>query len=214
MHVIVSEEIANGLKMMKYSSNHWWKFSNPRLAWLSGFLQVCAMLCVAIVNYFVITISDNVLDLAKDFTALIVIGEFDDFMSKAIDTYANQDEIALECVDDAAYDDLLMIDVTTSTSAKNQGEVKLGKDPILDKINKRRKKSKKPEIIRPKTIRLKFFDRPVYSMAEFVIYKILRVFYVAIWFYFFPFVVLCVMYIYPTINQLNDEKCETKAKAE
>ena len=38
MHVIVSEEIMNGLKMMKYSANHWWKFSNPRLAWLSGFL--------------------------------------------------------------------------------------------------------------------------------------------------------------------------------
>lgn len=38
MHVVVSEEIQNGLRMMKYSANHWWKFSNPRLAWLSGFL--------------------------------------------------------------------------------------------------------------------------------------------------------------------------------
>ena len=26
MHVIVSAEISNGLKMMKYAANHWWKF--------------------------------------------------------------------------------------------------------------------------------------------------------------------------------------------
>ena len=38
MHVIVCGEMSNGLKMMKYSANHWWKFSNPRLAFLAGFL--------------------------------------------------------------------------------------------------------------------------------------------------------------------------------
>ena len=29
MHVVVSDEIQNGLKMMKYSCNHWWKFKSP-----------------------------------------------------------------------------------------------------------------------------------------------------------------------------------------
>ena len=38
MHVVVSEEVYNGLKMMKYVSNHWWKFSNSRLAFVSGFM--------------------------------------------------------------------------------------------------------------------------------------------------------------------------------
>ena len=98
---------------MKYSANHWWKFSNPRLAWLSGFLQTSAMLCVAIVNYFVITISDNVLDLAKDFTALMIIGEFDDFLSKASETYASHTEIAFECTSEDCYSNLMMIEVTT-----------------------------------------------------------------------------------------------------
>ena len=200
MHVIVSEEIANGLNMMKYAANHWWKFSNPRLAWLSGFLQVCAMFCVAIVNYFVITISDNVLDLAKDFTALIIIGEFDDFMSKAVDTYANQDEVALDCVTEDEYEDLLTIDVTTSLYARDEAEVKIPDDPIFTLVNVRREKDGKAILSRPKTIRLNFFARPSYSMGEFIIYKILRLFYVAVWFYFFPFIVLCIMYLYPIMK--------------
>ena len=81
MHVIVSGEISAGLRMMKYAANHWWKFSNPRLAWLAGFLQVVAMFLIALINYFVVTISDNVLDVAKDFTALLIISEFDDILA-------------------------------------------------------------------------------------------------------------------------------------
>ena len=57
-----------------------------------------AMLCVAIVNYFVITISDNVLDLAKDFTALLIIGEFDDFLSMKTESYAEVSDIAHDCL--------------------------------------------------------------------------------------------------------------------
>ena len=56
------------------------------------------MLCVAIVNYFVITISDNVLDLAKDFTALLIIGEFDDFLSMKTESYAEVSDIAHDCL--------------------------------------------------------------------------------------------------------------------
>ena len=66
-------------------------------------LQVLSAVLIAIINYFVITISDNVLDLAKDFTALMVIAEFDDFMSKASETYARNDEIAVDCVEADEY---------------------------------------------------------------------------------------------------------------
>ena len=38
MHIQCNDEIVNGLKMMKYSVNHWWKFANYRVAYLSGFL--------------------------------------------------------------------------------------------------------------------------------------------------------------------------------
>ena len=38
MHIIMNDEIFNGMKMIKYSLNHPWKFSNPRLAFAAGFL--------------------------------------------------------------------------------------------------------------------------------------------------------------------------------
>lgn len=45
------------------------------------------MLCIAVVNYLVITISSNVIDIAKDFTALMVIADFDDFFGQtSVDT--------------------------------------------------------------------------------------------------------------------------------
>lgn len=78
MHVQVNSEILNGLRMMKYSVNHWWKFKFHRVAFVTGFLQVGAMVCITIVNYFVVTMSDNVIDIAKDFTALMIIADFDD----------------------------------------------------------------------------------------------------------------------------------------
>jgi len=163
MHVVVSEEIQNGLKMMKYASNHWWKFSNPRLAWLAGFLQMIAMFAIAIINYFVITISNDVLTLAKDFTALLIIAEFDDLMSKATATYASNDELAddVQSGCEAEYEGLLLIEVTTSVDAKRRrGRIKLEKDPIYEAINRRRMDNsnvlaeQKSELTRPATIYL------------------------------------------------------------
>ena len=58
----------------------------------------------------------------------------------------------------------------------------------------------KAEIKRPPTIYVDFFvDRPYYSQVEYIIYKVFRWFYVAFWFYFFPFLVLLFMYMYPTV---------------
>lgn len=134
MHVIVSEEVANGLKMMKYASNHWWKFSNARLAYVSGFMQMSAMICVAIVNYFVITISDNVLDIAKDFTALLIIGEFDDFLSMKTESYASTPDIAHDCLSEDYYKSIFKIETTSSGDAYKLGDGKQERDEVWEKI--------------------------------------------------------------------------------
>ena len=38
LHIIMNDEIYNGLKMIKYSVNHPWKFSNAQMAFATGFL--------------------------------------------------------------------------------------------------------------------------------------------------------------------------------
>lgn len=131
MHVMVSSEINNGLLMMKYAANHWWKFDHPWWAWLSGFFQVTALVLIAVVNYFVITVSDSVLDIAKDFTALYILAEFDDLLGEIAHTYANTEEPALDCLTEDAYEDMMKIDVTTSRLASGRKNVKLEPAEIL-----------------------------------------------------------------------------------
>ena len=37
MHIMTNEEMKNGMRMMKYAANHWWKFKYHRIAFLAGF---------------------------------------------------------------------------------------------------------------------------------------------------------------------------------
>ena len=72
--------------MIKYSVNHPWKFSNPKLAFTSGFLQVVAMVLISLINYAVIATSETVIDVAKDFTALMIIADFDDIFGAGMES--------------------------------------------------------------------------------------------------------------------------------
>ena len=51
MHMQCNEEFANGMLIMKYAINHHWKFSNYRMAFLPGFLQVLSMTLITFINY-------------------------------------------------------------------------------------------------------------------------------------------------------------------
>ena len=141
MHVVVTDEILNGMQMMKYSCNHWWKFSNPLIAYTSGLLQVMSMVTITLVNYFVIFQSPTILELAKDFTAFLIIANFDNYLSKRLNSYAEIDEISYTCLTDREYvDRLLVIETTTSNYACASRNVRLKKDPVLERLNERRKR--------------------------------------------------------------------------
>ena len=60
-----------------------------------------------------VTISDNVLDVAKDFTALLIIADFDDILSTMINVYNSISEPSFA----AKEYDMLLIETTTSKDA-------------------------------------------------------------------------------------------------
>ena len=43
------------------------------------------MIIITIINYFVIAVSGTVIDVAKDFTALLIIADFDDIFGENIE---------------------------------------------------------------------------------------------------------------------------------
>ena len=66
------------------------------MAFATGFLQVSAIVGISIINYSVIANSNSVLDIAKDFTALMIIAEFDDIFAAGLESEKVR-EICDEC---------------------------------------------------------------------------------------------------------------------
>ena len=121
---------------MKYSLNHHWKFKSPISAVIVGLMQVSSSLLTALVNYAIIVQAPNVLDLAKDFTALLVIASFDDWFAMA-----SKAEIIKDILDKekSHYADLFKIVVTTSLDARgNKNEAIEDDEGIYDKIKSRK----------------------------------------------------------------------------
>ena len=83
MQMMVNLEMQNGLKIVKYALNHYWKFKSPKSALAAGLMQFGASFVTSLVNYAVIVQSETVMELAKDFTALLVIAYFDNMFASS-----------------------------------------------------------------------------------------------------------------------------------
>ena len=79
MHISMQSDIKSGLNMMKYALNHKWKFQNWYLACLSGFASASISIAVTIISYFIISFADDIIDIVKDFLAIQVISQLDDY---------------------------------------------------------------------------------------------------------------------------------------
>ena len=134
---------------MKYSVNHRWKFDNYKLAFLPGFLQVIAMVVITLINFVVIMISNSILDIAKDFTALMIISDFDNIFGQ----FEGSDELPKKILNDDEYESLLFtVEKTSSRKAALDGNgprssvenAKVEEEKwILDKVNDRRTKARR-----------------------------------------------------------------------
>ena len=152
------------------------------------------MFLIALANYLVITISDTVIDVAKDFTALIIIADFDDIFSKLGGSSKGNDIATGE------YERCFMREVTTSRDAMTPVQnIELEYDEVHERM-----KETLPHIDftkyphkRPTHIRINFSDRHWENKIFYVVYKFWRIFHVTIWFYFFPFLALVITYAVP-----------------
>lgn len=80
MHVAMMSELNEGMAKMKYCVNHSYRFRHGPLAFLVGLAQVFSVVLITLLNYYVIIARSNeVIDVVKDFLAMMVITEFDNF---------------------------------------------------------------------------------------------------------------------------------------
>jgi len=126
MQMYLNHEVSEAMNMMKYAINHPWKFKYPTFAFFIGFCQAFSTVLTALVCYFVIVSSESVLDLAKDFTALMIISEIDNQFAIISEETIAKDILADETKD--IYKDLFMIETTTSLHAREYGNTYLEKN--------------------------------------------------------------------------------------
>ena len=79
---------------------------------MAGLFQVIICLLVAIISYFVIVFDDTIIDIVKDFLALQVVSEFDDYF---FIEYVESKEVCKQFVKNEDYHKILEIQTTTSS---------------------------------------------------------------------------------------------------
>ena len=97
--------------------------------------------------------------------------------------------------------------MTTSVDASGKNNATLRDDPIFESIKWRKEanyqeaksrracclccKRRGDDYTKPKTIRIAFNKRPsICNMATYCLYRVLRVVFVSVWFYYFPIIVM------------------------
>ena len=65
--------------MMKYSSNHPWKFNDYMEAYNVGLMQFAVVISVETVNIAVLNTNHTIMDILMNFLALVIIADFDDY---------------------------------------------------------------------------------------------------------------------------------------
>lgn len=79
LHISLTDELNQGLNIMKYSMNHHWKFKNWFSAYMVGFCQMTVVVSVELVNLIVLLTNGTVMDTIMNFLALVIISDFDDY---------------------------------------------------------------------------------------------------------------------------------------
>ena len=85
MHITLGDELKQGFDFMKYAMNHPWKFFNWQRAYRIGLMQMLIVLSLEFVNLSFLLTNYTISDIIKDFLALLIISEFDDYFFLTVD---------------------------------------------------------------------------------------------------------------------------------
>jgi len=141
-----------------------------------------------LVSIFVVLCWGNIMDTVMNFIALAIIADFDDFVFGAL-----RCEEFKQLLDVENYKQILTISFTTSKNCPGGPNGELS-DLVDEETGK----------FFPMRIRF-WEDRSFTNKVAFVVYKIWRLIYVNIYFYYFPFAVLLLTFSLPYMGLMKHE---------
>ena len=150
---------------------------------------------VELVNFLAVLDQSTFSDMVMNFTALVIISEFDDFFFSA---YKDSDlkDVILNKAD--AYSEILMIRRTSSRDAK----LKLNQNLMaVDKCEKNSefiKNEGSSSVAIPQYIYVDFWrDRTCANKLLYMVYRIFKCVYTSFWYYFMPYSTIVCSFVFP-----------------
>ena len=140
------------------------------------------------------------MEIVRDFTALLVIGTFDNMVFNAL-----KDEIMKEVLDLPRFQIVcLQINRTTSDKAEALDEpnndnylINKRKNPTDEDYIKVDKEVGEEELDVPEKAFVKFADRLFWNKCAYLLYKLIHMLHISIWFYFLPMLFFYGQYLIP-----------------
>ena len=173
-------------------------------------------------NYYVIIAkSFTVIDIAKDFIALMVISDFDNFFYEEHSKSQSAKKVVTE--KDDAYQELFKVSVTTSRDAYElSGNPDFNKfeplaasvwiEKVWSEIETIDGEREDYRLLKPDHI--KITKRTCLNRVLFKVYQFLRFLYVGFWFYFSPFFFSTIQFILPFYVLQRDGKLPEEPEEE
>lgn len=187
LHLSLTDEVTNGLKMMKYACNHPYRFNLFEIAWMCGFMQMTSSLGVELSNIGVILAANDTISIVFNFIAVAIIAEFDNYVFHSMKSESFKQIIEPRFTKKA-------LPVCHTTSKKCQS------DEMSNQID--------PETGELRPLKIFFNSRTMFNKVLFVIYKWMRCFYVSVFYYFLPFLTIILSTMLPTFNRSRQpENC-------
>ena len=181
LHLSLTDEVTGGLKMMKYAVNHPFKFNSFVMAWFCGFMQYTSSLGVELSNIGVILGANDTISIVFNFIAVAIIAEFDNYVFDSM-----KNENFKHIVDERFTKPAFPVIHTTSKKCKENEKGK-----IRDANGKRY------------LLKIKIGSRSWTNLFFFAIYKVLRAFYVSMFYYFLPFITIIMSTLLPTYRRAD-----------
>lgn len=186
LHLYLQPRLRQGLDVMKFVANHSYRFESPWLAFITGFMQSSSIFFNEIVCFLVLAYSTVTLDILRNFFALVIIAEFEDYLYLSL-----RDEPAKCLLTEPNFEDVCLT-IARTTSERATAKVKQN---LIEEISLSASEQQEEGIRIPEYIHV--HERNWNERVMFVVYKFLRVVYVSVWFYFIPFVFLWGQYTLP-----------------
>lgn len=183
LHLSLVDEVTKGMTNLKFCINHDYMFANPNQAAVTCLLQTVIVIMVEIVNIEIILTSIYPTDIVYNFIALAIIAEFDDFVYQSL-----RSESLKKLIDSDVCEKILIIRHTSSKKCKDH-EL----SDIVDENGD----------LRP--LKISWKTRNCTNKFFYCFYRVLRTFYVSVYFYFLPFMSIILTCFLPIYIQITNE---------